>query len=142
MEYNKSNHYMNNTYNKSNNNAIPYNKDMDKLEYAEKIMQNMKNERNSLTTNQMRIILSLFISVRNELEKNIMNDELTEEERYKIKYIKIKLVYQAARTGIQDFIRKSYLEKMIDDVNDRQDFYKLVDYVEALVAFQKYYIGK
>ncbi len=135
-EYNKSsNNYM-------NDNRIPYEKNMDKLKHAEEIMKNMKNEKNSLTTNQMRIILSLFVNVRNELEKNRMNNELTEEEIYKIKYIKIKLIYQAARIGIKDFIKRSYLEKMIDDVDNRQDFYKLVDYVEALVAFQKYYIGK
>lgn len=135
-EYNKpiSNHM--------NNNTIPYEKDMDKLKYAEEIMKNMKNERNKLTTNQMRIILSLFVKVRNELEKNITNNELTQDEIYKIKYIKIKLIYQAARMGNKDFIRNSYLEKMIDDVENRQDFYKLVDYVEALVAFQKYYVGK
>lgn len=135
-EYNKpiSNHM--------NNNTIPYEKDMDKLKYAEEIMKNMKNERNKLTTNQMRIILSLFVKVRNELEKNITNNELTQDEIYKIKYIKIKLIYQAAIMGNKDFIRNSYLEKMIDDVENRQDFYKLVDYVEALVAFQKYYVGK
>lgn len=135
-EYNKpiSNHM--------NNNTIPYEKDMDKLKYAEEIMKNMKNERNKLTTNQMRIILSLFVKVRNELEKNITNNELTQDEIYQIKYIKIKLIYQAARMGNKDFIRNSYLEKMIDDVENRQDFYKLVDYVEALVAFQKYYVGE
>lgn len=135
-EYNKpiSNHM--------NNNTIPYEKNMDKLKHAEEIMKNMKNERNPLTTNQMRIILSLFIKVRNELEKNITNNELTQDEIYQIKYIKIKLIYQAARMGNKDFIKNSYLEKMIDDVENRQDFYKLVDYVEALVAFQKYYVGK
>lgn len=117
---------------------------MEDLKRAEEIMKEMKNmpnKRNSLTTNQMRIILSLFVSVRNELERNIMSNDLTEEEIYKIRYIKIKLVYQAARVGIQKFIKDSKLEEKIDKVNNRQDFYKLVDYVEALVAFQKYYIG-
>lgn len=128
--------------NNTNNNTIIYKKDMDKLKHAEFIMKEMKNERNQLTTNQMRIILSLFVNIRNQLEKNRMKNDLNEEEKYKIKYIKIKLIYQSARMGNKKFIRDSFLEYMIDDVNTRKDFYELVDYVEALVAFQKYYIGK
>lgn len=139
--YNQSNYKLKNKENKENN-LTKYDKNMDKLKYAEEIMKDIgyKTKR-EITSNQMRTILSLFIHVKNDLEKN-ENEELNEEELYKIKYIKIKLIYQVARIGCKDFLEKTYLNEMLDDVKTKSDFYKLVDYVEALVAFQKYYVNK
>lgn len=127
------------------NDIMPYDKNMDKLKLAEEIMKKMsieKSAKNKITTNQMRIILSTFINVRNKLEKNSMNNELTEEEKYEIKYIKIKLIYQAGRMEKKQFLNNTHLTEMIDDVNNREEFKKILDYVEALVAFQKYYVEK
>lgn len=125
------------------NSLTKYSKDMDKLKYAEEVMKNISNnKKDQITSNQMRIILSLFVNVRNELEKNGKEEKLKEEELYKIKYIKVKLIYQVARVNLKEFFKKTYLNEMIDDVETREDFYKLVDYVEALVAYQKFYMSK
>lgn len=125
------------------NSLTKYSKDMDKLKYAEEVMKNISNnKKDQITSNQMRIILSLFVNVRNELEKNGKEEKLKEEELYKIKYIKVKLIYQVARVNLKEFLKKTYLNEMIDDVETREDFYKLVDYVEALVAYQKFYMSK
>ena len=116
---------------------------MDKLKYAEEVMKDISNnKKDQITSNQMRIILSLFVNVRNELEKNGKEEKLKEKELYKIKYIKVKLIYQVARVNLKEFLKKTYLNEMIDDVETREDFYKLVDYVEALVAYQKFYMSK
>lgn len=131
--------------NDKQNNLTKYSKDMDKLKYAEEVMEFTSKENNKkekLTSNQMRIILSLFVNTKNELEQKEIEEELTKEELYKIKYIKVKLIYQISRTGLEEFFRNSYLGNMIDDVITRKDFYNLVDYVEALVAYQKYYFNK
>lgn len=125
------------------NSLTKYSKDMDKLKYAEEVMKDIgNNKKDQITSNQMRIILSLFVNVRNELEKNGKEEKLKEEELYKIKYIKVKLIYQVARVNLKEFLKKTYLNEMIDDVETREDFYKLVDYVEALVAYQKFYMSK
>lgn len=125
------------------NSLTKYSKDMDKLKYAEEVMKDISNnKKDQITSNQMRIILSLFVNVRNELEKNGKEEKLKEEELYKIKYIKVKLIYQVARVNLKEFLKKTYLNEMIDDVETREDFYKLVDYVEALVAYQKFYMSK
>lgn len=132
--------------NNKQNNLTKYSKDMDKLKYAEEVMDFTSKENNKkekqLTSNQMRIILSLFVNVKNELEQKEIEEELSKEELYKIKYIKVKLIYQISRTGLEEFFRNSYLGNMIDDVITRKDFYNVVDYVEALVAYQKYYFKK
>ena len=145
----------NNNYNNRNtnsrwendkqNNLTKYSKDMDKLKYAEEVMKDISkgnNKNEKITNNQMRIILSLFVNTKNELEQKEIEEELTEEELYKIKYIKVKLIYQISRTNLKDFLKKSYLSEMLNDVVTRKDFYNLVDYVEALVAYQKYYFKK
>lgn len=125
------------------NSLTKYSKDMNKLKYAEEVMKDISNnKKDQITSNQMRIILSLFVNVRNELEKNGKEEKLKEEELYKIKYIKVKLIYQVARVNLKEFLKKTYLNEMIDDVETREDFYKLVDYVEALVAYQKFYMSK
>ena len=111
------------------NSLTKYRKDMDKLKYAEEVMKDISNnKKDQITSNQMRIILSLFVNVRNELEKNGKEEKLKEEELYKIKYIKVKLIYQVARVNLKEFLKKTYLNEMIDDVETREDFYKLVDY--------------
>lgn len=132
--------------NENQDNLTKYSKDMDKLKYAEELMKNISQVKgknsDKITSNQMRIVLSLFVNVRNDLQRKEKIEELAEDELYKIKYIKVKLIYQISRMNLKDFLKKSYLNEMLDDVKTREDFYNLVDYVEALVAYQKYYMNK
>lgn len=119
----------------------PYSKDMNKIAHAENIMKNLRYDRNAITSTQLRIILGFFVQVKNSLEKNSGN-ELTKEEKYKIEYIKVRLFYQIAKAEKRDFLEQTYLEQMLNDIETKEDFSKIVDYVEALVAFQRFYINK
>ena len=76
-------------------------------------------------------------------EKN-MSDELTSE----VKYLKVKLAYQIGReTGrerpIKDFEEKAKMITEIDGIgNSIEKYEEFAKYVEALVAYHKYYGGR
>lgn len=136
-----SNNWNNNTRNNNrehiNGNKVnikEYDTITDWYKYAEEIMKTEK----SITTNQLRNILSLFVSLKNEFDK-MENDVLYNEELDRLKYLKIKLIYQIAREGNNLFLKKTHLEKKIDMVKTKKEYKKLLEYVEAIVAYNKFY---
>lgn len=117
-----------------------------------------KNKRDefNLRTNQIRKFLSAVNTVNNKInvyqskifldnptvtKKDItLSDSLVEE----IKYLKIKIAYQAGREkAVKDFVQKAKLNEKIDAIGDSLDHYKkFAKYIEALVAYHKFYGGK
>lgn len=136
---NASKNYNNVNSNRGNKNVNikEYNTITDWYKYAQEIME----EEKSITTNQLRNILSLFVSLKNEFDKT-ENDILSEEELDRLKYLRIKLIYQIAREGNNVFLKKSHLEKRIDTINTKKGYKKLLEYVEAIVAYNKFYSNK
>ena len=65
---------------------------------------------------------------------------MTTELANEIKYLKIKLVYQAGReASVKDFVDKAELLSMIDAIqNDTKKYEEFARYIEALVAYRKF----
>lgn len=98
----------------------------------------------TMKTNQIRNVLAMISSLWNrELGKT---GELNEETLSELKYIKIKLAYAIGRDdgklGIKAFNEKTHMYEFIGLVKSRQDFTLYCRYLEALVAYHKYYGGK
>ena len=101
-----------------------------------------------LTTGQIRKFLSVMNNIGNKVsiykaehpEENKLPDELVEE----IQYMRIKLVYQAGRDkSVKEFLEKSELDTYIQKIgNSIKNFNIVFRYVEALVAYHKFYGGK
>ena len=101
-----------------------------------------------LTTGQITKFLSIMNSIGNKVsifkaenpEENKLPDELVEE----IQYMRIKLIYQAGREkSVKEFLEKSELDKYIQKIgNSVKNFNIVFRYVEALVAYHKFYGGK
>jgi len=69
---------------------------------------------------------------------------LSEQLAAEIKYLKVKIAYQAGRErAVRDFVQKAELTKKIDEIGtDLSKYKEFAKYIEALVAYHKFYGGK
>lgn len=105
-----------------------------------------------LTTTKIRNLLSLL----NVIYQDIMNrdsrkktesddwNQLETEIVGKIQYFKMRCAYEAGRDkAVADLVEKSNLMNYIDNIKDSRDnFITFFHYVEALVAYHRYYGGR
>lgn len=106
--------------------------------------------RPKLTTSQIRKFLSAVNSVANKVTiykaQNQGTKELSDDLAAEIKYLQVPLVYQAGREGkdrtIKDFIKKTNIIEYINGIGTNlKAFETFARYIEALVAYHKFYGG-
>ena len=131
----------------------------DIVKEAEAIILSLeKNRRNefALRTNQLRKFLSAVNTVSNKVnvyQAQILSANpsrmskdlvLLEQLAAEIKYLKVKIAYQAGRErAVRDFVQKAELTKKIDEIGtDLSKYKEFAKYIEALVAYHKFYGGK
>lgn len=123
----------------------------DYVRTAESVIEKLKNESRfgiKITTSQIRQILSLANQINNkilEMElKQEASENLPQEIVTLIKSMEVKLVYQAGRDrDVKDFIEKSKLREKLRAVGESKNKFKeFFAYLEALVAYHRYYGGK
>lgn len=107
-----------------------------------------------VTTSQIRKFLTAVNTVTEKvnaykLEKTDDYDTLPVELQAQIKYLKVKLAYQIGRNRskwgnpVEDFEKEAGLMSLIDGVkSSTKEYEKFAHYIEALVAFHKFYGGK
>ncbi len=124
--------------------------DFDYVKKAEKVMESLQttdkwNNKSfgRFTTSKIRNILSLT----SELGNRIMQDQatqLSEETADNVRYIKVRLAYEAGREpDVKKFMEKSALLEIVGMVGrDKKRFARFEKYLEALVAYHRYLGGK
>ena len=101
-----------------------------------------------LNTSQIRKFLTAVNSVANKVtiykSENPGIAELSEDLVAEVKYLQVPLAYQAGRNPlIKYFVRDTQIDKMIKDIgNSVKGFEQFARYIEALVAYHKFYGGK
>ena len=101
-----------------------------------------------LKTNQIRKFLTAVNTVTGKIDiyrtKNDLTNKLPEDLAAEVKYLKIKIAYQAGREkSVKTFVEKAGLISWIDEIGDNVEKYEeFAKYVEALVAYHKFYGGK
>ncbi len=134
---------------------------MDDVEKAESVIKKFVqtvNGRNvtytkiDLTTGQIRKFLTAVTSLTNKIEvykaQNEKVETLPEDIAMEIKYLKIKVAYQAGRDNsrnetVKNFVKEADLFNRIDNIkNSLIEYEKFARYIEALVAYHKFYGGK
>jgi CRISPR-associated protein Csm2 len=110
---------------------------------AESVVKNIAGKHDKISTSQIRNLLSLVSDVENTLEQLPYSETLDERILTKIPYMKVKIVYAAGRDLIvRDFVTASGILENIDTIKDsRKQFDLFSRYMEALVAYHKFYIG-
>lgn len=116
------------------------------VQLAEKVIQTHKNhnERDLISTTQLRGLFALLTEVR-EILRVRQTDALDETLQSRVQYIKMRFVYAAGRgeKGVPEFMTQSSLIGCLDAVKDSAKQFELVcKYMEALVAYHKFYINK
>ncbi len=103
-----------------------------------------KGERKELvTTSKIRNILSMVSDLYNDTQR-FKGEELSDEMYMRTQYLKMRMAYEAGRdNATRDFINKA---KLIDEINNvkksKSALLNFCHYVEALVAYHKFYGGK
>ena len=95
-----------------------------------------------MTTSQIRKFLSAVSSVSNKIEaENKLSTEMSNE----IQMLRVRLAYQKGRDDGRDKPVEwlySALEKEIIAVKDKQSWKTFANYVEAIVAYHRFFGGK
>lgn len=115
---------------------------------AEKVMKDMGE--NKPTTSQIRNILSLISQIYNDAV--LADESLTDEMISKIKYLKVRIVYEAGRDSdrrknlpVKTFVQNAKLTEILESISkdkSKKKFVLFSRYVEALVAYHKYLGGR
>lgn len=126
---------------------------VDKAELAIKSIRkpNKKNHDKlviELKTNQIRKILTAVNILKNKVDiykiAKPQAKKLDEELQMEIEFLRVNMSYQAGREKlVREFIEKADLLNMVKDINgDIKAFENFCRYIEALVAFHKFYGGQ
>lgn len=128
------------------------NKVRDIAQEAEAVISKLERDRRGgivLTTSQLRKFLAAVNALTNKVEVYRAQHEgaaaLSPALASEVKYLKVKLAYQVGRNSraVRPFVETARLTEWIDgigmDIRAYEDFAR---YVEALVAYHKFYGGK
>lgn len=129
--------------------AGPFPKDY--VDFAEKLMSRYreeweKNRRRGLafiSTSKLRNILSLLMDVYN-IEALRIDTEITEESIVKLQMARVRLAYESGRDdGVKQFVEDANLLPWLKGVGtSREKLLHYVHYLEALVAYHRFFGGK
>lgn len=119
---------------------------------AENAIIELKNKKNRMgktvpmvTTSKIRNILAMSAQIYNDV-LGVIGDELSEDINARIDYLKLRIIYEVGRdttNSVRNFVESAELIKCIEQINGSRENYRLFNnYMEALVAYHKYYGGK
>lgn len=97
---------------------------------------------NIISTSQLRNILTMSADIYNQVVP--LEKDLTDEINSRIEYLRVRCFYEAGRDRlVKNFIEKSKIPDILREINgEKKNFILFNHYLEALVAFRKYYGGK
>lgn len=122
---------------------------MNYVEKAENVVKELyfdsngkMNEKNMITTSKIRKLLSGMSDIYNDVVMS--TDELPKEITEKIQYLKVQFVYECGRDEkVKQFIEKTQIIEYINKIGkSKSNFIKVERYMEALVAYHRFYGGK
>lgn len=120
------------------------------VDFAEKAINNLLKRKDRkgrpisiVTTSKLRNLLSMTQDIYNEVI-NSKEETLSEEMIGRINYLKIRVIYEAGRDeSVKALVEEAELIDHINEINgSRQQYILFSRYMEALVAFRKFYGGR
>ena len=96
-----------------------------------------------VTTSKIRNLLAMTADIYNEVmngDEGVLNDEICS----KIEYLRVRFIYESGREPkVKELVMESGILDILKDIgSDKQKFILFNRYMEALVAFHKFYGGK
>ncbi len=115
------------------------------VDQAEKIISNLRDEKGKikLITSKIRNILSMVSELYNDAQR-FREKELSDEMASRVQYLKMRVAYEAGRDGtVRKFVTKANLLEEIGKIGrDKDRLIVFCHYMEALVAYHRYYGGR
>ena len=119
------------------------------VDQAENVIKSLKDEDKGklVTTSKLRNILAMAADIYDKLLIE-SNDLISDELNARIEYLRVRVIYEYGRDSswpnlLQKFVDKSKLIIFLKQINgNRNNYIMFYRYLEALVAFHKYYGGK
>lgn len=114
------------------------------VDSAETVIQALRGNRGGLlTTSKIRNLLSMISSLYDEVRRE-RAEKLSGEDQSRIQYIRLHFAYEAGRDPkVKDFVNEADIFAHIKDIGDsKEKFLLFCKYMEALVAYHRFYGGK
>lgn len=120
------------------------------VEFAEKAIKKLCSEKDKrgkevapVTTSKIRNLLAMTTDIYNQVV-NLKEEKLSTELIGQINYMKIRFVYEAGReVKVKKLIEEADILTHIDEIkNSRKQYILFSRYMEALVAYRKFYGGR
>lgn len=94
-----------------------------------------------VTTSKLRNLLSMSADIYNEVV-NQKEDQLSEDICARIEYLRVRFLYEAGREdAVKDLVNESNMIDVLKGIRKSKKNYIVFNrYMEALVAFRKYYV--
>ena len=115
----------------------------DYVDEAERIMRSLMSGGKTVTTSKIRNLLSLVTDIFNT--ENIRTEEkLLPESIVKLNLMRVRVAYECGRDDtVKAFVAQTKLLEYLKGIStDRADLIRFAHYMEALVAFHRYFGGK
>ena len=120
------------------------------VDIAEKAIKRLSEEKNKngkpiplVTTSKIRNLLAMTADIYNEVV-NSKEETLSSELIGRINYMKIRFIYEAGREPkVRRIVEEADILSHLDEINgSRKQYILFSHYMEALVAYRKFYGGK
>lgn len=115
------------------------------VDKAEKVIRELTEEskRGIVTTSKIRNLLAMTADIYNQV-MIISTEKLNEEIVGQIEYLRVRFLYECGREPqVKNFVLKAELLEVLKEIGDSKKNYLLFSkYMEALIAFHRYYGGK
>ena len=123
------------------------------VDEAERVIRSLYDERNKISTNKIRNLLSLVTDIYND-ESIRTEDKLKPDSVVKLNLMRVRVAYEYGRDNgesvgkdkvypMKEFITQAHLREYLKGIStDRADLIRFAHYMEALVAFHRYLGGK
>lgn len=105
--------------------------------------KNFKGEPDIVTTSKIRNLLAMNADIYNQvLTKS--SEKLDDEICGRIEYLRVRFMYECGREPkVKEFVQQTEILEILKEIKQRKKNYLLFSrYMEALIAFHKYYGGK
>ncbi len=120
---------------------------VDKAEEAIKRLASLKDRRDKpvpvVSTSKLRNLLGMVSDVYNDV-LNVKEETLSRDIIERINYMRLRFYYEAGReSSVKNLLETAKVFEVLKSVgSSRQNYILFSRYMEALVAFRKYYVEK
>ena len=102
-----------------------------------------RGELKIVTTSKIRNLLAMTADIYNQV-MICQNDKLNDDLKGRIEYLRVRFMYECGREPlVKNFVEEADILSILKEINGSKKNYILFSrYMEALIAFHKYYGGK